>query len=607
MIPESIIKEVKEQSELVAVVEQYVRLERKSGSNYFGLCPFHNEKTPSFSVSPAKQIYYCFGCHKGGDVIHFMMEIEKCSYPQAIKLLAERAGIQIPEPDDAIWQQRNERNKMITNLYLEAARHYYRNLMSEWGKPAQAYLKNRGMSASICKKFGVGYALDAWDGLLLHLNNLGFTDNDLLLQSGLFKRSKNGGLYDLFRNRLMFPIFDAMGRMVAFGGRVLDDRQPKYINSPETAIYKKGRHLFALNLAKASKKKELVIVEGYMDVLALHQAGMDQAVASLGTALTDDQAQLLRKYTEHVVVAYDADLAGQTAALRSLDILSGRGLNVSVLMIPDAKDPDEFIRKHGPERFQALIDKAMPLLDYKLFVARQNSMRGKTLDPIAYQESACEILAQEKNAIVRELYATRLAEEINATPETVFFEIERRLKGSVPQNRFGSKQSQEKTISSPNVKKTGKQPFSKELFLLSLVAAEPSLIDEIGLTADDFSPGTLRSLAQRVLESAKQGSLDTALLIELCGDLSIGELKLHDLIADVSMRLDELLGPQNLKQAATEQLWRQRLFRLRCQIKELRRQIEIENDPEKCDRFKNELLQATRHLTELKQKRDRLV
>ncbi len=334
MIPETVIEEVKARNELVAVVEQYVRLDRKSGSNFFGLCPFHKEDTPSFSVSPVKQIYYCFGCHKGGDVIHFIMDIEKCSYPQAIRLLAEKASVQIPEPDDETWRLRNELNKNLQAICLEAARHFYRNLTEDAGRVAQAYIRKRALSPSICKKFGLGYATENWDDLLQHLARLGYQDETLLLQSGLFRPKKSGGLYDLFRHRLMFPILDAMGRIIAFGGRVLDDSQPKYINSPETPIYTKGRHLYALNLAKSSKQHQLVIVEGYMDAIALHQAGVGNVVSTSGTSLTSGQIRVMKRYGNDLLMIFDADTAGVQAAVRGIGTALQGGMGVRILMLP---------------------------------------------------------------------------------------------------------------------------------------------------------------------------------------------------------------------------------------------------------------------------------
>jgi DNA primase len=534
------------------------------------------------------------------------MDIEKCSYPQAIRLLAERANVQIPEPDDEAWRQRNELNKNLQAICLEAARHFYRNLTEDAGRAAQTYIRKRALSPSICKKFGLGYATENWDGLLQHLNKLGYQDETLLLQSGLFRSKKSGGLYDLFRHRLMFPILDTMGRIVAFGGRVLDDSQPKYINSPETPIYTKGRHLYALNLAKNSKQHQLVIVEGYMDAIALHQAGVDQAVASLGTALTEYQAQLLRKYTEHVVIAYDADAAGQAATLRSLDILADRDLKVTVLQVPGAKDPDEYIRLNGPERFHALIDKALPLLDYKLSIARKNSMRQGAVDPIAYQDEACHFLALEKNAIVRELYANKLAEEISASPDTVMQEIERRhLEPAEGRRQTERRQTERPENITDKAKSDPAQLMSREeLYLLGLIAAEPSLVEAAGVQVDDFSEGPIRSLAERVLPKAVAGNLDPAGLIDLCGELTVREYSLHDLMARVCMRLEELFGHQDLRKAASEQLWRQRKYRLRCRRDALKLQLDQNPDEKTHDAIKQELLQITRQLTELKQKQD---
>ena len=410
-IPEQVIEEIKASSELVSVVEQYVRLEKKTGQNFFGLCPFHSEDTPSFSVSPSKQIFYCFGCHKGGDVIRFIMEIEKCEYLPAIQLLAQRAGITLPEPDDEAYRLRSEKTKALQAINLEAARFYYQNLISTAGRDARAYLQKRQISAQTVRRFGLGCALADWDGLYRHLQNKGLADDvDLLLQSGLLRRGKSGNLYDLFRERLMFPILDVMGRVVAFGGRVYDDSVPKYINSPETPIYTKGRHLYGLNLAKSSKAGRLLMVEGYMDVIALYQAGIDYTVAALGTAMTENQARLLAKYSESVIIAFDADAAGQTAALRSLDILHQHGLKVTVLQVPEGKDPDEFIRNNGSERFQALIEQSLPLLDFKLLAARREHTHDGALDILAYQDEACDVLGKEENAIVRELYAGRLAD-----------------------------------------------------------------------------------------------------------------------------------------------------------------------------------------------------
>jgi DNA primase len=604
LIPEQVIDEIKARSELVAVVEQYVRLDKRSGANYFGLCPFHSEDTPSFSVSPSKQIYYCFGCHKGGNVIHFIMDIEKCTYPQALQMLAERAGIQIPEPDDEVYRQKSELTRQLLAILLEAARYYYLNLMGDEGLSGRQYLQKRGLTSQTTRKFGLGYASDSWDGLLRHLHDKHFTDDNLLMKSGLFKRGKNNQLYDIFRHRLMFPIMDVLGKVVAFGGRVLDDSLPKYINSPETPVYTKGRHLYGLNFAKSSKQGKLVMVEGYMDVLAVHQAGVDYVVASLGTAMTESQAQLLRKYTEDVIIAYDSDTAGQAAALRSLDILSGRGLKVSVLQVPEGKDPDEFIRLNGAERFQALLPKSLPLLDFKILVARRQCTAGGELDILAYQDLACQILAKEENAIVRELYGTRLAEDLGATTEAVLREIERRhaSPASEPAKDLLRQKLQSGT-------QTAIQPASEsdvtreELYMLTMLGSNPDLWDQLPEkpAPEDFSDGIMREFAEAALVLAAERRLDATRLMELAGDHTLKGHPLHELFARILIRLDEMFGHPDMLLACSEQLRKQRLTRMRLQHKAINDGIKAETDPEKLHGLKQELLELTRRLNDMKQ------
>jgi DNA primase len=609
LIPEQVIEEIKTRSELVAVVEQYVRLDKRSGANYFGLCPFHSEDTPSFSVSPAKQIYYCFGCHKGGDVIHFIMDIEKCSYPQALEILAERANIKIPESDDDAYRQRSELNKQILAIMLEAARYYYLNLTGEAGQAGVQYLQQRGIAPQTARKFGLGYATEAWDGLYKHLLAKSFTNMGLLLKSGLIRQGKNGACYDLFRHRLMFPIMDVMGRVVAFGGRVLDDSLPKYINSPETAIYTKGRHLYGLNLAKSSKQGNLVIVEGYMDAIAMHQAGVDNTVASLGTALTEGQAMLLRKYTEEVIVAYDSDAAGQSAALRSLDILGSRGVKVTVLQVPEGKDPDEYIRRNGPERFRALLGKALPLLDFKLLVARRQSSPDGVLDILQYQDLACAILAREDNAIVRELYANKLAEELSATPDAVLREIERRHAN--PQSEPAKDQLRHRLAAGTKTTADAEQTTigqtggvtREELYLLAILAAEPTVWERLASkpAVADFSEGPLRAVAALALAQAEQGQLNTAGLVELAGEYLVLGRPLHELIVRVSMKLDDTFGRQDLMQAAETQLMRLRVNNMIQRKKTINEELARTPDEGRKQELNQELIQLTRQIRAVKE------
>ena len=366
--PEELIEEIRLRNDIVDVVSSYVKLERK-GRRYFGLCPFHNEKTPSFSVEPAKQFFYCFGCNKGGTVIQFIMNIEHLDFVEAVKHLAERAGIALPEPEDAGEKEKTYRRKEILNLNKEAARFYFSVLAGKSGIAAQSYLKKRGLTEKTICQFGLGLAPASWNELSELLLSKG-ASQELLISSGLSLKSKNGELYDRFRDRIMFPIFDIRGNIIGFGGRVADKTQPKYMNSPDTPVYNKSRELYGLNYARQSKSKKLLIVEGYMDVISLHQAGIDYAVASLGTALTQAQAWILKKYAEEVIIAYDADSAGQAATLRGLEILERAGCSGKVLLIPDGKDPDEYVRNNGPEKFKNLIGGAISLLDYKIRVQK---------------------------------------------------------------------------------------------------------------------------------------------------------------------------------------------------------------------------------------------
>lgn len=600
MIPEQVVEEIRSRNELVSVVEQYVRLEKRSGSNFFGLCPFHREETPSFSVSPGKQIFYCFGCHKGGSVVNFIMEIEKCSYPEALRMLAERAGIALPESDDEQYRMRMELAHSITTILVEAARYYFHVLNSPEGTIARDYLMKRGVSESTRRKFGLGYSPTEWDGLYRHLQAKGYNDQDLLMKSGLFRKGKNDGLYDLFRSRLMFPIFDALGRVVAFGGRVLDDSLPKYINSPETPVYTKGRHLYALNIAKTSREKRLVIVEGYMDALSMHQAGIDFAVASLGTALTPNQALLIRKYTEEVIIGFDADAAGQSAAIRSLETLSARGLKVTVLIVPDGKDPDEFIRKHGPERFRVLVDQSIPLMDFKLLVARKAHMTGEDLNILDYQNDACSILAAEENAVVRELYAAKVAATLKTSTDSVLTEVERRRQNPVT----GPRQDilRERLIATEKPREASDPSTDtltrEELYLLSLLASEPELYTSLDPVPrpDHFSEGAPRLVAEKALPLVTAKTITPARLIDMAGELSIRGHSMQELLARAAMGI-VLPDMRSARIEAAREFWTRHLFKKLKQAKdELNILLKQETDPDNRERLKSELLSMTNEL-----------
>ena len=408
--PPAFLDELNARNPIEDVVGQYVNL-RRSGSNLFGLCPFHGEKTASFSVSTDKGIYYCFGCHKGGGAVNFMMEIEGLSYPDAVRALAKRAGMEVPE--DEQYQSRYRQQERLWALHKEAARFFHSKLYAPEGAAALQYALGRGMPKSTLTTFGIGYAPDSWTDLTDAMRKKGYTDQELK-DSGLVTVSrKNGNLFDRFRDRLMFPIIDVRGNVIGFGGRIMkkDDTGAKYLNSPETLIFNKRKNLFALNLAKKSKLGYLILVEGYMDAIALHQYGFDCAVASLGTALTEDGANLLSRYTDQVVLIYDGDNAGQNATKRAIPILEKAGLQVKVLQMRDAKDPDEFLKKFGADRFRLLLEESANRVEYQLgAIARKYDLREDD-QKVKYLQEAAELICTLPGAVQREVYSGRVADK----------------------------------------------------------------------------------------------------------------------------------------------------------------------------------------------------
>ena len=425
LYPEQVIEEVRLRNDIIEVVSGYVKLERK-GRSYWGLCPFHSEKTPSFHVEPNKQFFYCFGCNKGGSVIQFIMNIENLEFVDALKLLADRAGIALPESEDPKERERARRRKKIIELNRLAARFFFSSLAGDNGLEARNYLYRRGLSDKTIRKFGLGYSPAGWDELTRMLLENKYPES-LLLESGLSVRSKSGELIDRFRGRIMFPIFNIRGNIIGFGGRVLDGSMPKYMNSPDTPVYNKSRELYGLNYARTSSSKRLLIVEGYMDVISLHQAGIDFAVASLGTALTKMQGWILKKYSEEVIIAYDSDAAGRAATLRGLEILEEAGCNVRVLIMPEGKDPDEYVRNNGPEKFKNLIDRAISLLDYKIGVKRNMHNLDTIEDKLKLLNGIADILSEHDNPIERELYAKDYAQKYGISYESLQEEVNKRM------------------------------------------------------------------------------------------------------------------------------------------------------------------------------------
>lgn len=421
---DEILDEVRRNNDIIDIISQYTTLKRK-GRNYFACCPFHNEKTPSFSVSPDKQIFKCFGCGVGGDVVHFLMKIENISFPEAVQELANRAHIQLPTSDDPKENAREALKAKVYKVNDEAALFYHEQLYnSKVAKEAQSYVKMRKMNNNTLKSFMIGYSGDN-NELLAHLKEKGFSEEEMLA-SNLIGKNSSGRLYDKFRHRLMFPIQDVRGRTIAFGGRVLDNSKPKYINSPEDIVYSKGRNLFGLNVARRGQTgllKRILIVEGYMDAISLYQNGITNVVASLGTALTQGQGWLLRKNAEQVILGYDADGAGQTAIIRGIDILKSMGIDIRILQISGAKDPDEFVVKYGPDKFRKCMDDAISVVEYKIKVLKQKYNLNNTSDKIKFLNEIAKILADEDNTIEREVYIDKIAKTYQISREAILAEI----------------------------------------------------------------------------------------------------------------------------------------------------------------------------------------
>ena len=437
MIPREYIEEVVRRNDITDVVGSYVQL-RHRGRTHTGLCPFHSEKTPSFVVYPETQSFYCFGCGAGGDVITFMKKINNLDYVEAVKMLAGRAGMPMPEEDDKAGRMRSR----ILSINKDAARFFYQclNADNDEARTARAYWRGRGLSDGTIRRFGLGYAPSGYSEAHQYLKRRGYTDEELL-ESGIIKRSAKGNLYDAFYGRVMTPIFDLRGNIIAFGGRVLGDAKPKYVNSPETLVYKKSKAMFALNIAKKSSSRRYILCEGYMDVISLHQAGFNTAVAACGTALTPDQVKLLGEYADEVVLCYDSDEAGQKATARSLGLFADSPVKVSVLNITGAKDPDEFIKKYGKERFEMILNGSSNALEYKLARIKAKYDLAQPAGRIDYIKDAVDLLAGYVTPTERDVYAGRLAEETDVAKNAIMAQLDSAIQ--IKRKRAHKKQQQE--------------------------------------------------------------------------------------------------------------------------------------------------------------------
>ena len=509
--PEELIEEVRTRNDIVEVISGYVRLQKK-GSNYFGLCPFHNEKSPSFSVSPGKQMYYCFGCGAGGNVITFLMEYENQTFPEAVRTLAQRAGIALPEADDSKEaRQADSRRAKLLEINKEAAKYFYYQLRTERGSVGMEYLRKRELSDETMNHFGLGYANKYSNDLIQYLKSKGYSE-DLIRDAGLCNVDEKHGMYDKFWNRVMFPIQDINHRVIGFGGRVMGDGKPKYLNSPETEIFDKSRNLYGLNFARTSRKGNVILCEGYMDVIAMHQAGFTQAVASLGTAFTSGQASLLRRYANEILLSYDSDGAGVNAALRAIGILKEAGMTGRVINLEPYKDPDEFIKALGGEEFQKRLDHAENSFFFELRQLQKNYDLSDPEQKTAFHREIARKLCTFSEEVERENYIEAVAQKYH-----IGFENLRRLVGTYAA-QTGLAQPVIRPKSGVQKKNTAAEGIkNSQKLLLTWLVEQPQLYRQISkyISPKDFTEGLYEKVADRLFEELEQGNINPASIISM--------------------------------------------------------------------------------------------
>ncbi|MCI8989280.1 MAG: DNA primase [Lawsonibacter sp.] len=523
-VPNQFVDELLSRTDIVDLVSESVRLTKK-GNSWWGCCPFHGEKTPSFHVLPDRQMFKCFGCGKGGGAIKYVMELENLPFQEAVAVLAKRAGMPVPEFKGASPGARQRREKIL-EINKQAARTFHRWLNGPEGKEGLDYLQKRGLSRATRTAFGLGFAPDRWDALINEMAGLGYDKRDLL-DVGLVVSTDHGRIYDRFRNRVMFPIIDVRGDVIGFGGRVMDNSTPKYLNSPDTPVYNKSRNVFALNRAKTSKAGQVILTEGYMDTIALHQAGFDSAVASLGTALTEEHGMLLARYFKEAVIAYDGDGAGVAAAQRAIPLLEKAGLKVKVLQMKGAKDPDEFIKAYGREAFAQLLDQSENQVDYRLAQVQKKYDLTDDSQRVAFLQEAAQLVSGLHSAVEREIYGGHAARTAGVSPETMKLEVERVLKGRL---RKARKQRERQDLDPAQL-----QPRARSLRydnvtsalaeegLIRLLILDPGLLNRMdGITGEDFSSPLLARAFDRLRERAAAG-LSTQ-LDALAGEFSGEEM-----------------------------------------------------------------------------------
>ena len=514
---EELIDEIRNSNDIVDIISQYVILKR-SGRNFFGLCPFHKEKTPSFSVSPDKQIFHCFGCGAGGNVIHFISKIENVDFKESLEILADRAGIKLPTLENNVDSKRLELKEKVYEINKLVAMYYHETLYKPQAKPAQEYVKKRKLDNKALKEFCIGYAENA-NVLYKLLKEKGFTEEEILASDLVIKKGNN--YVDRFKNRLIFPIQDIRNRFIAFGGRVLDNSLPKYINSPENIVYSKARNLYGLNVAKNTKTRKLIIVEGYMDTVSLHQRGIDNVVASCGTALTEAQGRLLRKYAEKVIISYDSDSAGQAATLRGLEILNNLGCDIRILQMEGAKDPDEYVIKYGNGRFNDLVENAISLVEFKIKVLKKGLNIENTNDKIKFMNEIAKILGGVDNKIEQEIYIDKISSDYNISKEAIYAQINK----NEYSNNKGAKILESSSIRKPTIKRQGKEINpeleKRENIIISLfLFGGEEVYNKIKdiINPNDFKSEANQKIMRRLYEEFEKGNSNINSLVDMFAD-----------------------------------------------------------------------------------------
>ncbi len=542
---DEIIDEVRQNNDIVDIISQYVHLKR-SGRNFFGLCPFHNEKSPSFSVSPDKQIFHCFGCGVGGNVFTFLTKIEGISFIEAVQTLAERANMQLPTLESSGDTAKELLKSKVYKVNEFTANYYHQNLYKQEAKMAQEYIKKRKLTNETLQSFQIGFS-GKFDELYQELKKQGFEEPEIL-ESGLVNKNERGQYIDRYRNRLMFPICDARGKVIAFGGRVLDDSKPKYINSPENVVYSKGRNLFGLNVAKKGGLKEILIVEGYMDVISLHQRGITNVVAPLGTALTQQQGWLLRKNAEKIILSFDADEAGLMAKMRALDILQAMGCDIRILQIEGAKDPDEYIIKYGKARFDNLIEKALSVIEFKVKVLKKDLNLEVVNDKIKFLNEIAKLIAKVDNTMEREVYIEKIAKEYEISKEAIYGEVNKLAYEGAKSQKVLEKTkpviSHKKVIEN----KVSQAIKKRENTVISILLTGDLNIYQIikqNVKIEDFKDVINQEIAKKLYEEFEKGNSNINNIIDMLEEQQqnhITEIMADDYeIGDIEKAIDDIM------------------------------------------------------------------